>query len=101
MNLVLDLFCYFGGLFFVALSFLLFDIQCSNAIKIVSVLISLIPVFGFILFFITFVVFLFAYQRDCFCAGSDIVRPKSTKFHRFLFNDVDWESYDRAFPKHK
>jgi hypothetical protein len=101
MNLVLDLFCYFGGLLFVVLSLSLFDIQCSNAIKIMSVFISLIPLFGCALFFFTFIVFLFTYQRDCFYNKCNVVRPKSTKFHRFLFNDVDWECYDEEIKENK
>lgn len=95
MGIFLAITSILGFLLFL-INVILFDSISSNFNKISFGLVSLIPVFGVIIMFLSIGWDAGHYKRDGFgtsiCTNEIYVRR--TKLNRWLFNDINWEQWD-------
>ena len=99
-QIILTLVAFFGGLFFYALDILTFKVRVPKIYILLGFLLSLIPVVGFVSYLIMYLWDIFNYQKDGFWhIRNDHSLLRDTKVNRYLFDDVDWATYDRCINK--
>lgn len=84
------------GFILFLLNISLFDTFASNFNKITFGLVSLIPVFGVFIMFLSIGWDASHYKRDGFgySISTNEVYVKRTKLNRWLFNDINWKEWD-------
>lgn len=106
MTLINELYFYLillisSGVLIYLFTLLIFDISVCTEVKVIHLFLSLIPVIGAILNILLLGFCMQIYQRKSFYdCNSYTVRVRDNKMTRYLFNDIDWEDYDK-FLKNK
>ena len=99
-QIILTIVAFFGGLFFYALDLLTFKVRVPKIYVLLGFLLALIPGVGVISYLIIYLYDLFNYQRDSFFhVRNDLALLRDTTINRYLFDDVDWATYDRCINK--
>ena len=99
-QIILTLFAFLGGLLFYALDILTFKLRIPKIYILLGFLLALIPVVGLISYFVMYLYDIFNYQKDEFWyIKNNNALLRDTKLNRYLFDDVDWATYDRCINK--
>ena len=99
-QIILTLFAFLGGLLFYALYILTFKLRIPKIYILLGFLLALIPIVGLISYFVLYLYDLINYQKDEFWhIKNNISLLRDTKLNRYLFDDVDWATYDRCINK--
>lgn len=89
---------FFGGILLYLLDLITFRTTYSDMPRILLVLkfcIACIPVVGLIVIAALYIIKIFLHRKDAECEG-EFLEPvvRNNAINRFLFNDVDWSTYD-------
>ena len=99
-EIILTLLSFFGGILFYLLDLITFRVAYNNKPRIISILkfcIACIPVVGFIVSLLFYIIKIFFHRKDAVLEGvffEPVVR--NNVINRFLFNDVDWSTYKES-----
>lgn len=93
---ILSLIVLFGGIPLYLINLLTFEQRMPRIFRVLSFICSLIPLVGILVFIVLYFYNLCHYQTDRFnLAFNDKVVVRDTKLNRFLFNDIDWQDYEK------
>ena len=103
-EVILSFLFFFGGILFYLLDLITFRVTYSNIPRILSILkfcIACIPTVGFIVTLVIYITKIIFHRKDAVLEG-EIFEPvvRNNAINRFLFNDVDWTTYDNKNEKY-
>lgn len=96
LQIFITIILIFGGLFFLFIDWITFKNEIPNIYIILSIILAIIPGLGIVSYGVKFLFDVFNYEKDNFCSISkrDVIL-RNTKINHFLFNDVDWDNYEK------